>query len=73
MGPRHQRLAASVGQLLSSPVISGCDHALEPPNGVVRRLLDAPLKRHFTLAVYISELVCNNVHGPSDTLVKKIV
>lgn len=50
-------LAARVGQLLSSHGISDCDHALELPNGVIRRPLDAPLKQAVTLVVYSSQCV----------------
>lgn len=50
-------LVAKVGQLLSSHGISGCDHALELPNGVIRRPLDAPLKQAVTLVVYSSQWV----------------
>jgi len=51
------RLLQEFGQLLSSHGISDCDHALELPNGVIRRPLDAPLKQAVTLVVYGSQCV----------------
>lgn len=52
------RPSGGAGQLLSSTVISHCVHALELPNGLVRRLLDAPLKQALLSKEYVVRRGC---------------